>query len=207
MTDTVELTVVEQTIQVSLPTNTISVTQPGSSVTLSPVTHALEISPPAQPTVTVSGVAPAVTVSPTANVVEVSGLPGPRGPQGEKGDKGDSGNITSSLAIEAGEALGGHRVVRSSGGLAYYASSAVTAHRGTVIGITTGAVSSGDSAGVAAAGEITEPSWNWTDGNVYLSTNGLLTQTAPTSGFLQVIGIVLEPTRLLVALGEPTVLL
>jgi hypothetical protein len=53
---------------------------------------------------------------------------------------------------------------------------------------------------------ITEGSWTWTLGQeVFLSTNGLLTQTPPTSGFLEGVGFPLSPTILQKIPIEPAI--
>lgn len=131
------------------------------------------------------------------------GAPGPQGPQGPAGPSGGA-----SFQLIASGAIGGHRVVISDGaGNASYADSSNVSHAGKVAGISLGAVSSGASVNVASSGEIVEPTWGWGAGLVYLGVNGVLTQTAPTSGFLQVIGVALSATRIVVSLQIPVILI
>jgi len=107
----------------------------------------------------------------------------------------------------AGETLGGHRVVRQyTDGCVYYASNTSDSHKHAILGVTTGAVSSGNDATVQTFGELTEPSWAWTPGQpVFLSTSGLLTQTAPSSGFVLVIGTAQTATKLFISIKPPIV--
>lgn len=107
----------------------------------------------------------------------------------------------------AGEDIGGHRVViQYTDGCVYYASNTSDSHKHAILGITTGAVSSGNTATIQTYGELTEPSWTWTPGlPVFLSTNGLLTQTAPSSGFVLVIGTAQTATKLFVSIKPPIV--
>jgi hypothetical protein len=144
---------------------------------------------------------------PTAVRMNQTGDKGPTGDTGPIGPQGPVGGAVVYLNIQASVALGGHRAVYASGsGQVDYADRTNPAHRGKVLGITTGAVSQGVDVQIQQAGEITEPSWNWSNGPVYLNTNGTLTQTAPTSGFLQEIGVAISPTRLMIDLKPPVTL-
>ena len=106
--------------------------------------------------------------------------------------------------ITAAENLGGHRVVTVEG---YYASKDTANDKFKVLGITTGAVNSGETATVTTYGTITEPSWEWTIGTpIFLSTNGQLTQTAPTSGFRLIIGKPQTATSIFIDISEPLIL-
>lgn len=117
-------------------------------------------------------------------------------------------NITQgsgTASVIAAEALGGHRVVTMSGN---YASKDNADDKFNILGITQGAVISGGTATVTTYGVITESSWNWTAGlPVFLSTNGQLTQSAPTSGFRLIIGRAKSATTLFVDISEPIVII
>ena len=108
----------------------------------------------------------------------------------------------------AGEALGGHRVVISSAGALYYASSTNLAHKNRVIGLTLGAVTIGAVASYLKEGLITEPSWTWnTSLPVYLADNGLLTQTpVNTTGFVMIVGMPASSTSLYISFQSPIIL-
>jgi hypothetical protein len=116
------------------------------------------------------------------------------------------GGTSNYLGILADQSLGGHRVVRKTATGVNYADSSQIASAGTAIGITIGAVSAGQNAMIAVTGmDIVEPSWNWSPGAIYLGLNGLMTQSAPISGFIQRIGIVTGPTSILVSVEQPLI--
>lgn len=124
------------------------------------------------------------------------GIPGPRGSSG-------TGASPVSVFI-AGEALGGHRVVRTNAsGEAIYASNTDPDSQ-SILGMTTGAAVLGDEVSVLRLGPITEPSWSWAPtAPVYLGTNGGLTQVYPGSGLIVIIGVALTATSMFVAPREP----
>ena len=128
---------------------------------------------------------------------------GEQGPQGIQGIPGPTGGV--SLIYPAGVALGGHRmVILDDAGLAVYADNTIAAHANKVLGMTTGAASLGASATIQTGGELTEPSWTWTlDVPIYLSANGLLTQTPPTTGFSLIVGFPITATKIFINLREP----
>lgn len=113
-------------------------------------------------------------------------------------------DITEMLYITAPRDIGGHRVVTVDGD---YADSTILGHAYIIAGITTGATSNGAVMQVRYSGEIIEDTWNWTEGLVFLGTNGLLTQTAPTTGFMVVIGVAKNKTTLLVRIQQPIILI
>lgn len=131
------------------------------------------------------------------------GAVGPEGPQGPIGPAGGS-----ALTVTAGMALGGHRLVVLNGaGVAIYADRTEPTHVGKVLGMTLGAIADGDSGDVLRAGEVVEPSWNWTlDAPVFLGTSGQLTQTPPLTGFSLIVGFPVSTTKLFVSLREPLIL-
>lgn len=121
----------------------------------------------------------------------------------------NTGNVTitgtaSQVNVTAPEALSGHRVVTVEG---YYASNTTATDKFKILGLTTGAVISGDSATVQTFGELTYSGWNWTLGNpVFLTTNGNITQTVPTSGYRIIIGKPITATILFIEISEPFIL-
>jgi hypothetical protein len=121
-------------------------------------------------------VLPAVRVAPPApTTVTVLPVVGPTGPQGIPGD-------TGVVTLPAGGTLSGHRLVtRQPDGSLAYADNATVAHVHVPLWLTLGAAVSGAQVNVQAAGIVTEPSWSWPPGPLYLGTNGQLTQTVPTS--------------------------
>lgn len=112
--------------------------------------------------------------------------------------------IGNTETVVAAEALGGHRAVTVDG---YYADKDTAGHKFKVLGVTQGAASLGDAAVVTTFGAITNGGWSWTVGSpVFLSTNGHLTQTAPTSGFRTIIGRPTTATTLFIDISEPIAL-
>jgi len=123
----------------------------------------------------------------------------------------NTGNVTitnnygaDTVAITAAENLGGHRIITVEG---YYASKDTASDKFKVLGMTTGAVSSGSEATVQVSGFITESGWNFTVGNpIFLSTNGHITQTAPTTGFCQIVAKPKTATTIFIEINEPFIL-
>jgi len=138
----------------------------------------------------------------TTTLLQVgAGVQGPPGPQGPAGG--------TAITATAAQALGGHRaVVLSATGEADYADCTLPAHLGRFAGITAGAASAGQPVTIINAGPLTEPTWAWTpDAPVYLASSGLISQTPPATGFLQIIGMTLSATTLFVSPREPLALL
>jgi hypothetical protein len=162
----------------------------------------LNLSSPA--TVEVNPVTSATEIHVATQQVVVALRTGPQGPQGEPGTG------VSETAV-ASTALGGHRVVCfNTDGELEYASNDNAAHVHAVVGLTTGAVSSGDTATVVYQGLITEGSWSWTpQAPVFLGQNGLLTQIAPVAGvsvFRCILGVAVSATQLWISPQTPVVL-
>lgn len=112
-----------------------------------------------------------------ASVAAIIGPPGPAGPVG--------GFVTRT----AGEALGGHRaVVIGADGKAYLALP-VEPQAMAVFGVTTGAAMAGASVTIQCAGPMTEPTWTWAPGPVWLGADGVPVQVLPVSGALVQVGV------------------
>jgi uncharacterized protein YgbK (DUF1537 family) len=105
--------------------------------------------------------------------------------------------ISDDVSLTAGENLSALRAVTSdSTGQAVYASNDTLANA-QVIGITANAASAGAGVTIKTSGIMTDASWSWTKGTVFLGTNGTLTQTAPTGGAIVVhVGRALTATTL-----------
>ena len=117
---------------------------------------------------------------------------------------------TSTLSVvrQASGAIGGHRVViTTSTNTVTYADKSEPTHVGRVLGVTTNAADDGDDLLVVREGRVEHNGWSWTAFlPVYLSTNGTLTQTPPSTGFSQIVGFAETPTSLFVSLREPIIL-
>jgi hypothetical protein len=100
-----------------------------------------------------------------------------------------------------------HTVVAPDGtGGVVYATNNNPSQVGKPMGIAWNSATSGNQVQVITTGEVDESTWNWNPGEVYLGINGGLTQTPPTSGILQVIGVALTATRLSVGIQLPIIL-
>lgn len=115
---------------------------------------------------------------------------------------------SQSLFGQSGENLGGHRVVIENLGAFYYADTTNSAHINRVVGITTSAVTIGQTVNYVREGVITEPSWVWnTTLPIWLSTNGLMTQSpSNTTGFAMIVGMPISSTSMYVSLKTPILL-
>ena len=102
------------------------------------------------------------------------------------------------LSVVAGtDLLASHAVQLDSNGHAVYADSSDLSTIGHLFGVTMTSVSSGQKVMIRIGGEMIDSSWTWnTGGSVFLGTNGVLTQTIPTTGYSQVIGKPLSATSL-----------
>ena len=90
--------------------------------------------------------------------------------------------LVADVSLTAGANLSALRAVTSdANGDAVYASNDTLANA-QVIGITETAALSGNSVAIRTSGLMTDGSWNWLKGTVYLGANGALTQSVPTGG-------------------------
>lgn len=103
--------------------------------------------------------------------------------------EGDSSSVVT-VNYQAAVAIGAFRAVAiDNNGDLIYADKDTLDHRNRILGITITAVSAGGTPVVVQFGHIDEITWSWTMNlPIYLGTNGLLTQTPPTSGILQQLG-------------------
>lgn len=124
-----------------------------------------------------------------------------------QGSGSGSGSASNSIEAIADGTVNGHRAVRVTGSdKVALVDSTNAAQAGTVIGISTTAASDGQTVTVQVIGEIDEPTFNFTPGPVYFDDVGRLTQTVPTSGFIQQVAVALSATVVVVQIGPPIVL-
>lgn len=156
---------------------------------------------PVQNTVSVTSEI-AVQVSPGSAPAPVIGYPtqGPAGPPGPAGG--------AALVRVADGPIGGYRVVRSlDAARVGYADSSQPTHGDDTIGITQNAAIDGDNITVVTQGPISFNGWALTPGApIYLGTNGLITQNAPETGFVQTIGHAEDATTVFVDIEPATYL-
>lgn len=140
------------------------------------------------------------------------GEKGVAGAKGDKGDKGDSGEAgidgtpgvsAGVVSITAAEDIPAYSAVTSTG---RRADSSNTGHYGKVIGIVPLAISSGFSGIVAESGEVTNPAWTWTVGEILFLNGTDVANTSPVSGFNQYLGTAKNSTTMVVKLDDPILL-
>lgn len=192
MSDELQVAVVDTAQPVTVP-------QPDIDVVVADVSTPVVIESPTHEIVTLNDEDHIVDEVRDIQIVTV----GEAGPAGADGVDGGA-EITKTATV----ALGGHRaVVPDAVGGVIYADSSTLTHRDKVLGITTGAVSAGASATIRTYGELTEPSWAWTlDEPVFLGLTGLLTQTPPSSGFVQRVGFPTAATKLFIDIDDAVTL-
>ena len=101
----------------------------------------------------------------------------------------ESGGIVAAnidTSIVASTSISALRCITTDGsGLAKYATPDTLANA-VVIGISTTSGNAGETITVKTSGQLTDASWSWTKGTIYLGSNGALTQTAPSGGAIVV---------------------
>ena len=114
-------------------------------------------------------------------------------------DSGGLVPISSDMSLVAAANISALRAITTdANGEAIYASNDTLANA-QVVGIATTSATTGGTVRVVMNGTVTDASWNWTKGTVYLGSNGNLTQTAPTGGAILVhVGRAITPTTLLI---------
>ena len=188
-TITIPITIVDQVISVPVTVVTQAITVPISVTTqsiLAPVTVVSQ---------TVS--APITEVKNVISAPITIGEMGPPGPQGVPGTVG-------AVQYIASIAIGGHRLVTLNDvGQVVYADNTIMSHTNKVLGVTTGAVIAGDISTINTGAEIIEPTWAWTLGlPIFLSANGLMTQTEPIVGFSMIVGFPISATKIFIKINR-----
>lgn len=141
-------------------------------------------------TTSISGTSLVTTLGSSSALVTTVSVPGPQGA------KGDAGEATVTQSHEAATNLSGHRAIRVAAGLAYVCDGSNASHVGRAIGISTGAATAGDDVSVQTAGILTESSWSWTDGPVYVGASGVLTQSFAGLAYVHQIGMAVSATQI-----------
>ena len=124
--------------------------------------------------------------------------------QGPAGKPGPAGG-TSFSRIAAANVSGGKAVTLNAQGQVLHANGADLAFANSVAGVSLNGGAPGSEITITVSGgEIEEPTWNWQANKpIFLGTDGALTQVAPTSGYLLVVGAAIGPTRMLVKVQQP----
>lgn len=104
----------------------------------------------------------------------------------------------------AGESLSALRVVYSTGAAVFSLSHTDTVNAKRVFGLTMSAAGSGSSVRIRRIGVVSDASWAWLPGFVWLGLNGQLTQSPPTTGVCLIVGEALSATQILLTFFDPT---
>ena len=112
----------------------------------------------------------------------------------------DSG-IGIKQSITVTENISQGNVVNSDGSKA---DSSVVGKRNKAIGIANAAITSGFSGDVVTEGVITYGSWSWTAGDIIFLNGTSLSTTAPSTGFIQIIGKAISATKIEVKISQAT---
>ena len=133
-------------------------------------------------------------VSTETGAVISGALQGPPGPAG-------SGTTLSAIAAQT---ISANTAVALVNGQLVPAQSGTPSQAGNVIGVAINGGQAGASIDIQQSGEMSLSSWTWTMGlPVFVGPNGPLTQTPPTSGFSQVVGVPLSATSISIGLQPP----
>lgn len=110
-------------------------------------------------------------------------------------------NAASVVTLTAQGAISGHKaIVELPGYVARYPSLTAANDADLIVGVSTNAAADGGDVYVQTAGELAEPSWNWTPGPVFAGNNGVLTQSPPTGAWIRQVGVAVAPTIMVVNL-------
>lgn len=154
-------------------------------------------------TIVVEGGTTVIATDDTPSVL-VAAEQGPAGKTGDVGPPGPAGG-TAFTRVAAANVSGGKALTLNAAGECLHADGADMTMANRVAGIALNGGLPGDLITiVVTGGEIDEPTWNWIEGNpIFLGPDGALTQVAPSTGFVLVIGVAVGPTRILVKIQQP----
>ena len=79
-------------------------------------------------------------------------------------------------------------------------------HKNIILGVTVAAVVSGFAGTVVKAGQISNPAWTWTTGDIIFLNGTALSTAAPSNGFRVIIGQALSATDLDINISESILL-
>ncbi len=114
---------------------------------------------------------------------------------------------TGNIQLSAGATISATTAVAAINGLLYPANSLDVNQINNVLGMSTNGGVAGTLISFQQTGIIGLPSWNFTPGNpVFVGTTGPVTQTPPTSGFLQILGTALTSKTMILNIQPPVLL-
>ena len=119
-----------------------------------------------------------------------------------RGPPGDPGT-TATITLTAATIIPGHRAIMiDANGNAALADA--TSPTFVFAGISTTGANAGGLVNVAQSGLIEEPTWNFTPlAPIFVGSNGLLTQTPPSSGVSQIVAVARTATSIMIAPQSP----
>lgn len=125
---------------------------------------------------------------------------GPQGPPGAPG-------TASVLNLTTTTSIGQYRAVAVVSGVVQYADNSLLGHLDMVVGVAAVGASAGGIVSIQNGGTLVNVGWSFdTTKPVFLGNSGMLTQTPPSTGFVQVIGVPISATQLLIQLQPPILL-
>lgn len=111
---------------------------------------------------------------------------------------GGSGGNNIQDTYTAGEDIIAYRAIKINTGQAFHCNGNTAADGDECIGISIQSALAGDTTSVVYSGEITEPTWNWTNGPIYVGASGSLTQSTTGLAFVQQAATAIAPTKIIV---------
>jgi len=158
--------------------------------------------------VTVSTTDQLVTVAPSTGVITITSTGTDRTVTvSQRGLQGGASTSSAQIVTPyiAGEAVGGQRVVYiGAGDKVFHADSTDQAQLNKVVGITATAASLGAMVNVLSLGKLADASFSFTSGSpLFFNSVGVLTHTAPTSGFVQKVGVAIKSNEILADMQLP----
>lgn len=130
-------------------------------------------------------------VSPVSSIITVAGS----NPVGWR-------NAVTEIRVIATEALSAFQVASFFDGEASLADNTDTGVEDSRLGLVTADAEIDEYVTLWLAGRITNPAWNWVEGQIYLSTAGTLTQTEPAVGVVILVGWALSDTEIILSLDQ-----
>ncbi len=126
---------------------------------------------------------------------------------GSGSGSGGSGSVTSPTPFLNGESIGALRVVCLLTDGLRLADSATVSHAFRLVGLSLSATASGALQTPLLEGIVKDAAWNWNPSiPLWLGTNGQMTQTSPTTGFLVQVATAIAPDQIYFQIQEPILL-
>lgn len=126
---------------------------------------------------------------------------GRQGKQGVSGEPGPAGGST--LQRIAGQIISALRAVYELDGVVRYLDYRDAEHVDLLVGVTITSGLAGEPVNIQLVGPLTDATWQWVPGPVWLGSQGQLTQAPPDDGFDVLIGSAVSATRIQLNLQRP----